>query len=74
MLGIGRAYEGKPMNKDRLKLCKDFATAKTIEEERKDRDKAQRVAERETRELAQKIARLVQYVQYKNRPWYKRIF
>ena len=55
------------MNKERLKLCKDFTNAKTIKELNCEKD-----------ELAKKIAKdimvAVAWAEYKRRPWYKKLF
>lgn len=65
------------MNKDRLKLCTSFTTAKTIEEIKKEKaQKAQKARddfweEQRTKEAMRLFLRALCY---RKRPWYKKIF
>ena len=62
------------MNKKRLQLCAEFANAETLDQKKKREDEECWKRIKENRELAINIAKVIRYVTYKNRPWYKKIF
>lgn len=55
------------MNKERLKLCKDFTNAKTIKELNSEKDVLAKI-------IAKDIMVAIAWAEYQRRPWYKKLF
>ncbi len=62
------------MNKDRLKLCTSFTTAKTIEEIKKEQAQKARDDFWEEQRTKEAMRLFLRQLCYRKRPWYKKIF
>jgi len=61
------------MNKDRLKLCREFSSAKTIAECKKEALRSTWQELRVRDEIRRELELALELHLYKNRPWYKKL-